>query len=580
MYPATIFNWHDNSSILQENTPAVVDDSPLFYQPFSADKGTEDLVEISGDDFDKMYGTLYFEKHGQSAIQAKHIIDAGGRLLVKRVVAHDATLANVVLVATVSEDSGKAKIKWEAKEISGCKTYDEVVAAAKELLDDENGVYPLIIFSDNGRGVSGKSVSLVPDYSTSKTIGKTFYTLVVHEGTTITERTTVALDPTVIYDDKSYRLEKYSSVQVSGCVDEDIYESFLNKLGEIISEDLNVLRSYDLIFGYTNRGASYDKITVDAESVDIDSEVGISLSGGDNGAFGNAPVGTEEWTKALCAAFGVESDNYTVSDEIWDVDTHKLALVLDANYPIEVKNAIFEFVTFRKDCSYLRDFGLGLNTFLEIKEYYMQFEDYRNYFVSDYMTNYMIKDPVSKKNINVTMMYDMAAIMVNHIAETPFSPMAGFANDFVLSSAIKGTVNYTPVVTPKVNQKEAIDELRVNYAIFEDDNLVVQSEYTSQIPYTQLSFTNNVVAIQRVLRAVRTACPKQRFTLTTGEDFETYAAAVNNVLSNYITNFSQLNFKYTADPIKTSQKIFYASIEFAFLNWAQTEIFDVYAINN
>ena len=119
MYPATIFNWHDNSSILQENTPAVVDDSPLFYQPFSADKGTEDLVEISGDDFDKMYGTLYFEKHGQSAIQAKHIIDAGGRLLVKRVVAHDATLANVVLVATVSEDSGKAKIKWEAKEISG-----------------------------------------------------------------------------------------------------------------------------------------------------------------------------------------------------------------------------------------------------------------------------------------------------------------------------------------------------------------------------------------------------------------------------------------------------------------------------
>ena len=76
MYPATIFNWHDNSAITEENQTVAIDDSPLFMQVFSADKGTEDLVEISGSDFDAMYGTMSFDRHGQSAIQAKNIIDS------------------------------------------------------------------------------------------------------------------------------------------------------------------------------------------------------------------------------------------------------------------------------------------------------------------------------------------------------------------------------------------------------------------------------------------------------------------------------------------------------------------------
>jgi hypothetical protein len=87
------------------------------------------------------------------------------------------------------------------------------------------------------------------------------------------------------------------------------------------------------------------------------------------------------------------------------------------------------------------------------------------------------------------------------------------------------------------------------------------------------------MGIQRVLRAVRTACPRQRYSLATSSDLQVYANAVNSVLSNYTNNFATLNFKYTQDSLRASQKIFYASIEFAFLGWAQTEIFDVYAIN-
>lgn len=574
MYPDTIFNWNDQSEIIRQEQTVVVDDAPLFMQVFSADKGTEDLVEISGDDFTAMYGTMSFSRHGQSAIQAKRIIDAGGKLYAKRVVAKDSTLANVVLCAEVAEGEDGVTVKWTSQSISGCKTFEDVVKAA-EALYVENSVYPLFIYTDNGRGISNKSIRLNPDYNTSKTIGATLYTLVVYEGSKIIEQTTISLDPSVIYANTAYHLDKYTNVQISGIVPEDIYEKYLEFMSNTLAVEPEVMRSYDIVYGYTNAGSTLEGFTMDQESVDLDAENGITLSEGSNGSFGTAPAGTDAWAEAIADVF---YGNF--SDEVWDVDVHKIALICDANYPDTVKQAIFEFVEFRKDCCYLRDYGVGLKTFIEISVAHDKYLEQHNYFTADYASSYLVKDPETKKNIEVTMLYDMAPLMVNHITKNPYAPMAGTANGFILPEAIKGTVNFTPVNTKKINYKDAIDKLRVNYCVFEDDNCVAQLCYSCQDKYTQLSFINNTIAIQRVLRAVRTACPKQRYTLSTTNDLTNYAKAVNDVLANFVTNFAVLNFVYTQDKLKASQKIFYASIEFAFLNWVQTEIFDVYAINN
>ena len=577
MYPDTIFNWHDNSGIDNTSTSVSNDSAPLLMQVFSADKGTEDLIEISGSDFDAMYGTMSFTRHGQSAIQAKNIIDAGGRLLAKRVVAEDSTLANVVLIAKVSDADSGVEVKWESKAIEGCKTFKEVKAAAEALLDAENGTFPIFVYSDNGRGVSGKSVRLNPDYNTSKGTGHTFYTLVVYEGTNIIEQVAITADPDVIYGNAAYRLDEFTNVQISGVVLDASYQLYAEKLADELALDVATVKSYDIIYGYTNKGDAIEGFKLSADSVDLDADNGVALAEGTNGVFGNAPVNTDAWTKAIVEVFKNESGDH---DEVFDLDRHKIAAICDANYPVDVKNAIFEFVDFRKDCVFLRDFGTGLTTFAEINAKYNEFAEYHNYFTSDYSTSYMINDPTTKKTIEVTMMYDMAPLLVDHIINSPYAPLSGTSNGFVLKSAIKGTINFVPVNTPKSNQKQAMDNIRVNYAIFEDNQCVVQSCYTCQDAYTQLSYLCNTMAIQRVLRAVRTACPRQRYSLSTSTDLQVYATAVNNVLANYTNNFAQLNFKYTQDDLKASQKIFYASIEFAFLGWAQTEIFDVYAINN
>ena len=575
MYPGTIFKWHDLSATAQTSLASpVIDDAPLFMQVFSADKGTEDLIEVSGPDFASMYGTMNFANHGQSAIQAQAIIDAGGRLYAKRVVAENATIANTILCATVIPNDGGVKVKWSAQSITNCKTFEDVEKAAKELY--EAGVYPLMVFTDNGRGVSKKAVRVTADYVTSRDIRQTFYTLSVYEGTSISERTTITFNPDVIYSSVAYGLDKYSTKQITGTVLSDMYELYVNEIADALTISIDEIKSYDVIFGYTYRGLPIEGFTLDAESVDMDADTGIALINGSNGDFGDSPAGTEAWATAIANVF-----NGTFSDEVYDIDQHKIAAILDANYPMTVKKAIYDLVNFRQDCVFFRDYGVGLTTFLDIKAKHDEFgEDSRSYFVADYATSYIVKDPLTFKNIEVTMTYDLAPVLVSHIANNTNAPVAGTINGFVLRNAIAGTLNFTPINTPVGNQKELMDNIRVNYALFEDNNCVVQSCYTSQDVFTQLSFVNNVLAIQRVLRAIRTACPKQRFALSSGSDLSNYAAAVNNVLADFSTDFSVLNFIYTEDQLKASQKILYASIEFAFLNWAQTEVFDIYAINN
>ena len=196
------------------------------------------------------------------------------------------------------------------------------------------------------------------------------------------------------------------------------------------------------------------------------------------------------------------------------------------------------------------------------------------------MTSYQVIDPSTRKRIDVTMMYDFVVPLVSHFLTGAEVPLAGETNNFILASAINGTLNYTPVNTLSVNQKDLLDDARINYATYYEYGgaLVVESLYTSQDATTQLSYINNVLAIQEVMRALRSSCPKNRFKFQTGNDFSDYEDACTEVLSAYKSWFSKLEFVYTQDDLKATQKIFYASINFSFNNWVQSEIFDLYAL--
>ena len=607
MYPGTIFNIIDNSALNTAQEPVVVDNSPRFMVVSSFDKGPEDLREVRGDQFVKLYGIPSFAKHGQNGIQAKHIIDCGGTLLVKRVCADDATLANIVICANVTtieeqktDANGnpiyidaegaettevtefplmitKAGVKWTASSIEGATSFDTVKNAAEAMLDETNGVYPLFIYTDIGRGMSAKAARLIPDYSTSRTIGQMYYNLKIYEGTEDIESQMCTFNPDIVYNGEAYGIDRSTCQQVSSLVIGTVYDAYVAKLSDIIGMTEEVLSTYDTVYGYDFKGNPIPGFVLDQEGVDLNTAYGIELVSGTNGAFGDNPVGTTAWEQAIKAVFDGE-----VTDEVWDLDAHPLTAVVDANLPISVKNSIATFVQWRKDCEFLRDYGTGLTTYTDIIDMHTQLHNAAaSCYVADYMTSYTIKDPVTKKNIEVTMLYDFVECLINHYnAGNIAAPLAGIYNDFILRNAIKGTINFTPIITPAVNQKAIFEELRINYAIFQTEQAVVQSCFTTQDKDTELSYVNNIMLVEEIIRAIRIYCPRIRFQLGSGTDLSNYAEKVNNLLEQYKGRFYRLNFIYTQDKLKAAQKIFYGSLEVAFDQWSQAEIFDVFVLNS
>src|SRR5699024_967716 len=147
-------------------------------------------------------------------------------------------------------------------------------------------------------------------------------------------------------------------VQLQAAMIDDAAAKFINRISVMTGIEADEIKALDPYFGYDLKGKKISQITVDPEGYQLQSEYGMLLQGGSNGVFGEAPYGTEEWTNQL-----VEFFNGTFDDTIFDQDANKIEVCLDANYPIEVKNAIAELVTFREDFYFFRDYGLGNDNF-------------------------------------------------------------------------------------------------------------------------------------------------------------------------------------------------------------------------
>lgn len=483
-------------------------------------------------------------------------------------------------------------VKWTALSVTGCKKHSEVADKARELetenrwieTDEETGslvlnesiTLPLITISDNGRGKSSKSVKFTPDYVVSRTNTNMFYNIQVYNKGTRLEKGLHTINPYCIIDNKSYGIGEDASEQVVFDFADEYYDKYFAFISEALDIDETTLKKYDIIYGTTNTGNPLPGFIVDPESIDLDSAFGVELQNGTDGAFEEVAFGTDEYIEEAVSFFEGEVD-----DSIWDQDLYKISAIFDANYPEPIKDAIVKFVDFRADCAYFRDYGIGVFSYYDIydKAKTYQMEAKVNRFTADYYTTYMIYDPETKRKIRTTMMYDFSECMINHFRDAYARPIAGIANNMILKSAIEGTVNFTPRKTPKVNQKQLLDDLRVNYAIFNNSGqCIVNTLYSSQLEYTQLSYVCNVLAIQAVMRLVRETCPRQRYTFVTGSDFSTYQKAVTNVLNQVQDEFEQLTFDYEQDEMLAAQKIFYGIIYFRFRNWAQTEKFDLYAL--
>lgn len=610
-YPGTIDNWIDQSGI-QAQEAADITPRPLMLAAAAFDRGPEKLTRVYGADFYKLYGYyIDYEKYGQAAIQCANIINNGGELLLKRVVAEDATLANIVVVAKVTSSrvqktdadgnplyvdpvSGKettsagdnnekvminvASIKYELVTVTGKKRLDEVVEEATRsfVQDDETQTftYPIMVIVDNGRGESTKRFNIIPQYQISKTQNFMLYKFKYLGSEDLdAESVYFSVVPGVMYLNKSMAIEM-ACTEMLQCRAKSIEKSidaFYNKVAEITGFDLDELHKYDLLFGKDNKGNAVQGISYDDNGIDLSAEIGFGLESGSNGVFGDTPILTDEYEKALKDVF-----NGTFDEDIYNLDLYKIDACVDANYPYEVKKAIYELAKFRKDFYFFGDLGLEIETFSDAQN--KMYEMPRDKFTGWYGQSYQILNPFTKRNIDVTIGYSIARMVIPHLVNRTHTPYCGILFNWTIPEAIEGTINFTPKITPTVNQKTLADDLRLNYASVLNNVLTLETEFTSQEELTQLSFINNVTAIQKIIKTVRDRCPSFRYSFISTTDLQSYKKEVNRIIATFTGWFESLEFVYVQDDIMRANKIFEASLKVKHKDFVQSEILNIYTL--
>ena len=612
MYAGTKVNWHE--VLMADSNKSSIDDSlPLFLCAFSADKGSEEITDLTYSEFKKMYGdTANFFKYGQPLLQAHQILAAGGRVLGKRIVAEDATLANLIITAEVtSQEVNKTNADGQqlyigsdgqettevtdtlATTVYATVKYDSVTYNVKTMAELEakaaslktESVFPLFIISDNGRGVSVKKVRITPDYDTSKKLTYMLYKIAEIEGVSAVETQRFSMYPDAVNTINGVRrnmvLDKHTMSQLNAEMYTEGCSAFIEKLAEITGYSVDDLYTFDVLFGKTVKQKELGLIKIDETGLDITSEYGMELKSGSNGKFGDAPfagtVASQEWADQAIAFF-----DGTFSDEIFDLDQHKIDFCVDANYPDDVKAAIVKLADFREDFFYFRDLGLNITSITDVYDKVTDLNWTLTPFAGDYMSTYDIIDPFSHKQINVTMTYGLAPLLVNHYTTNVAAPIAGEFNNFVISDYVPGTLNIIPRVTPTVDQKEILDDLKVNFVNLTSDKLLaVQSTYTSQDHNGPLSYSSNVIVTQMVIKSIRRYCPKIRFMLmdANATDFGKYKTLIeDNVISRFAQHFKSIELIYTRDDEQIASKIFNASLYCYYRDFPQGEVFDVFAI--
>ena len=313
-------------------------------------------------------------------------------------------------------------------------------------------------------------------------------------------------------------------------------------------------------------------ITVDPEGYQLDSEYGMMLQGGSNGNFGDAPFGTSAYSEQLVKFFTGEFD-----DAIYDPDRYKIEACVDANYPIEVKEAIAKLVTAREDFVYYRDYGFNRDVYDAVIQGKIEISTIRNKFIADYFTTYDIIDKFTKKQVPVTIGYSIARLLVNHLNNRRNTPFAGLLYNITIPEAIEGSVNFIPKVTPSVDQEQMLVDEHINYATYSNNVLTIQTQMTSQDKETQCSHINNINTIQGTIRDIRDLCPRIRGSFIGDTDsMEKYAKQINDVIARHKDEYYSIELTWTTDDILVNNKIFNAALKVAFKNFVIAEVFTIY----
>ena len=626
-YPRSRFEIVDQTQVREIATAVAAEPTAVVMIPYTSDKGSEEWELMYGlSQFSQRKGGINFTKHGIPQLLAAEVLRLGGYVFGKRMVADDATLGNVTVKMRVVDggDDGYYIYPYTASAVGVGNINDAADAGYGDFaqMDPDNDIdgiddFPLFTITAAGRGACNLFVSIEPEYSTSRSSSYIRYNIKVWENQEVIESIKFCMNPDIVIDEISQSLNykvNSSSSQIKIKTFEDAIYALVKKLAQKATYKLSTaenapvyqattlqLINFDFINGCDRRGNALGGIVMgdptsedttdpwvsnwptDIENVYSLNGGIIPLSNGSNGVLGSAPWKNQAaYTDLLRGVFGKDIASQQYDPIIYDLDFYKPTCIIDCMYDYDIKNAIIDLCEFRGDCVFLADVcSLKANNMPKNLGDIITAAGniHTSRYVAIYHNFFTMINPYTKKEMTVSMPFLLARRLIPYISTGTGRPFAGIANDMYFPEIVVNTINFIPVVTPDEDQKQSLVDNNINYLNYYDGMPVLETMYCNSEEYTQLTYLNNILLIQELIRIIRTRCPRTRYTFLDGEDLEDYIKDAQSVVNQYASMFKSISIQYMADEAYESNNIFYATIVVQFRNFVQEEYFKVIAIS-
>ena len=576
------------------------------------------------------YGNLIFAVSLESK-QTQEVDENGKKIFIVNGIKYPEDATEVTTAgeaATPSMINSSTTVTWHAlseEDVKDPRVIENKVNVKTLTVEDEESgkeitVYPIFSVTDNGRGNTGKCVRINIRSLTTKSNHQAIYSMTDVEDSVDISSVNFTMDPDVILNDKSYAIYKTLHPQFICAFSTLGYDAFIKDLSEKSGLSVDELKVADLLNGNDSKGKALKGVTISENSVDLSYSCGLELK---NGSYGKSVKTNAENEKIYVDTDGNEypesdkvhvteeaiqngtvkllyvdnditfgSDKYkeltqkffkpdegTSGEDVYNTDIYKIDVIADANYDFETKKNIVELAEFRKDLFYFRDLGLGadglgLTTFDQISD--IQLTDERilsSKFAASYCTSYCVTDPFTAKPDRVTCIYSLVDSIISHFINGRYLPFTGYR----ITDYIEGTIDFIPKKTPNVDQKELMEQISVNCISFVTLNdFMIETCYTSTDVVGQLNYIQNVLAVEHVIKDIRSFCPMNRTNFIGNDSFDEYADSISeNVLIPHAYKFESLSFGYENDEDFNDE--FEATLTFSFNKHIQSETFNIFA---
>lgn len=535
--------------------------------PYFSDKGNDSKIEriVNLGTFLKKSGKPNFRRHGQPIYNLINYLTSQGRVYGRRLTAENASYANLVLnIKTKPVDLPVYKTDAKGKYIldaNGNKQELDVPSTTKGVLikieaetlpdilnkemfssaldtglnvPDADGFQSHRVFGflPIGRGKAYNKLSLKMSLDTK--LAETYdafrlYNFKLSETAqsgaiaTVDEFMVSTLPEAKSLTQSSFFLKQVVS-NISDTIEALFSEKAYDDLISDIMEATKVNGDYtitqpaliDFLFGkdFTLEQDSAN-IKIDPTSVNLESLTGVYFGSGTDG-----DLDTDTKTLAEINATKVKLlyDFFTgvIDRKVFDKDEVDAKLIFDANYPVEVKEAIDKLCDIRKDIFAFLDtnFMPNLKTTLawRASEYQRS-----SFYSAIFAHSFVVSDVYNLVDIPVTTTYELAGRLPSHVSNygihKPFvGPNRGIISGFK-------SLDWTPA---DEYEKEDLYKARINYIEQDSKQTRYMMQLTSQSKRTALSNINNVLVLLDIGSIIRK--------ISKGYPFE---YATSDVLKNF-----------------------------------------------